>query len=228
MTTVRTGISSPTGVATAAARVSVVASTLFLSILIALHLVKSELDPSWRMISEYEIGAHGWLMRAAFILLGSAMATAAVAVRPYAKSRAGTAGLVLLAVAAVGTVLAGLAVSDPITATKDELTTHGNLHGLGAMLGIPTVPIAAALITRALGRSRSPMPGHRVLVWAAALTWIGLAQFLIIMAVTLPTNDGNFGPEVPIGWPNRILILTHVAWLFVVAVQASTARPESS
>jgi hypothetical protein len=37
------------------ARLSFTAATIFLVLLAALHLVKPELDPSWRMVSEYEI-----------------------------------------------------------------------------------------------------------------------------------------------------------------------------
>jgi len=36
-----------------------------------LHVVKSDFDPSWRMISKYEIGRYGWLMVAAFLTLAA-------------------------------------------------------------------------------------------------------------------------------------------------------------
>jgi hypothetical protein len=38
------------------------------SIVVLLHFLKPEIDPSWRMLGEYEIGRYGWLMRVAFVL----------------------------------------------------------------------------------------------------------------------------------------------------------------
>ena len=45
-----------------AARLSLASGATFVALLAVLHVVKAELDPSWRFISEYAIGAHGWLM----------------------------------------------------------------------------------------------------------------------------------------------------------------------
>jgi len=110
-------------------------------------------------------------------------------------------------------------VADPLTATPDEVTAHGNLHGLGALLGIPTFPVAATLIVRGLSRGES-WPGAFTAVRRATLaTWFGLVQFLVAMAVLLTANDGVFGPETPLGWPNRLLMVTYVGWSLTVAIQ---------
>ena len=52
-----------------------------------------------------------------------------------------------LPASAAGGTIAAFGVADPIIATKDQLTAHGNMHGLGATLGIPSLPIAAVLIS---------------------------------------------------------------------------------
>jgi hypothetical protein len=44
-----------------ASRMAIIFSVTFLAILFLLHFLKPELDPSWRMISEYEIGRYGWM-----------------------------------------------------------------------------------------------------------------------------------------------------------------------
>jgi Protein of unknown function (DUF998) len=41
-------------------------ASAFLIILFLLHFLEPEFDPSWRLISEYELGNYGWLMRVAF------------------------------------------------------------------------------------------------------------------------------------------------------------------
>ena len=52
-----------------AARLALATSALFVVLLAALHVLKSELDPSWRFISEYAIGDYGWMMVLAFLSL---------------------------------------------------------------------------------------------------------------------------------------------------------------
>ena len=52
-----------------AARLSFAAAAAFVVLVAALHLIKPELDPSWRMVSEYEIVRYGWMMMLAFLSL---------------------------------------------------------------------------------------------------------------------------------------------------------------
>jgi hypothetical protein len=49
--------------------------------------------------------------------------------------------------------IAAIFINDPTTASQDELTIRGNLHGLGTLLGIPGFPVAATLISRSLVRN---------------------------------------------------------------------------
>jgi len=49
-----------------AARLAILLACSFEGILILLHFLEPEFDPTWRMISEYEIGRYGWMMRLAF------------------------------------------------------------------------------------------------------------------------------------------------------------------
>jgi uncharacterized protein DUF998 len=192
----------------------------FVVLLVALHFVKPGLDPSWRMVSGYEIGRHGWLMVLAFLSLAFSCVALFVAVRSQARTTGGRVGLALLLVSAAGMTIAAIFTSDPITASRSELTTHGNLHGVGALLGIPSFPVAATLISRSLARDRAWSAARRSLLWTAGLTWVGLLAFVASVALMLPRNGGEFGPDVPIGWPNRLLVLAYCAWLMVVAWQA--------
>ena len=146
-------VESVTAISRTAARLSFAAPAAFLILLAALHLVKPELDPSWRMVSEYEIGRYGWIMQLAFLALASSCVTLFLAIRSQAQTTGGRIGMAFLLLSAAGMVIAAVFTADPITASQDELTTHGNLHALGAFLGIPGLPIAAALIGRSLYRN---------------------------------------------------------------------------
>jgi hypothetical protein len=210
-----------TAVSRTAALLSFAGAATFVVLLAALHFIKPELDPSWHMISEYEIGRYGWVMVLAFLSLAFSCVALLVAIRSQVRTTGGRIGLALLLVCAAGVTIAAVFTSDPITASSDELTTHGNLHGLGALLGIPGFPIAATLISWGLARDRAWSPARRSLLWATALTWIGLLAFVLSVALMLPRSNGEFGPDVLVGWPNRLLVVAYCVWLMVAAWRAA-------
>jgi hypothetical protein len=214
-----------TAISRTAARLSLAATATFLVLLVALHFIKPELDPSWRVISEYAIGDYGWLMVLAFLSLAASCVALFVAIRSQTRATGGKIGLAFLLVAAAGLIIAAIFTTDPITASQDELTTHGNLHALGAALGTG-FPIAATLIGWSLASNQAWSSARRSLVWSAGLAWIGFLVFALSMVVMVP-DDGTFGPDVLIGWPNRFMMLAYSAWLMVVARQAIQVQTSS-
>lgn len=204
-----------------AARVSLTAAAAFLVVLAGLHVLKSELDPSWRFISEYAIGRYGWLMVLAFLSLAASCLALFVAVRHDATSAAGKAGLVFLLLSAIGLVIAAVFTADPSTAGPGETTTSGALHGVGTIIGSMSLPLAAAFLTRSLRRNPRWGSARGALLWSALLAWIGFLVFEISFAVMVPGND--LGPDVRIGWPNRLMIATAAVWLIVVASRVPAA-----
>jgi hypothetical protein len=215
-----------TEISLTAARLSIAAATTFLVLLTALHLIKPGFDPSWRVISEYALGDYGWIMVIAFLSLAVSCVSLFGAIRSQILTLGGKIGLVFLLIAAAGLIIAAIFTTDPITASRDELTTHGNLHGLGAALGTG-FPIAAALIGWSLARNQAWSPARRSLLWAAGLAWMGFLVFALSMVVMFP-DDGTFGPDVLIGWPNRFMMVAYSAWVMVVAWQAIRVREHNS
>lgn len=203
-----------------AAWLSIAGAVLFLILLIALHFLKPEVDPLWQMISEYEIGNLGWIMTLAFLSLSVGYLALFIAIRSQVRTTAGRIGLALILLGVVGSAMGGIFTTDSITATKDQMTTHGMLHGIGALLGIPTLPFAATLINWVLARNQAWTLARKWLFLSAAVTWIGLIAFAVSMAVMMPRGHGKFTPDVLIGWTNRFLIVTYAAWLIIVAWQA--------
>jgi Protein of unknown function (DUF998) len=198
---------------------SFASAATFLVLLAALHFIKPELDPSWRVLSEYAIGDYGWAMVLAFLSMAFSCVTLFAAIRSQTRTTGGKVGLVFLLVAAAGMIIAAIFTIDPITADSGELTTHGKLHALGTFLGAG-FPIAAALISRSLTRNGGLSRAGRSLVWSAILAWIGFLAFVLTNVVMFP-EDGTFGPDVLIGWPNRFMMVTFSAWLMTVAWQAA-------
>lgn len=208
-----------TTISRTAARLSLAATATFLVLLSALHFTKPELDPSWHFISEYAIGDYGWIMVLAFLSLAVGYAALFVAIRSQTRTIVGKIGLALLLVSALGLTIAAVFTTDPITASKDAATTEGSLHNLGGTLGI-AMPFAAALIGWRLIRNPAWSSAKRPLLWATGMALVAFLVSFVSVGVMVSQSGGEFGPDVLVGWPNRIEIVSYSAWLMVVAWQA--------
>jgi hypothetical protein len=211
-----------------AARLTIAAAVIHLILLAALHIIKPDFDPSWRMVSEYSIGRYGWVMVLAFLFMALSCVYLFVAIRSQIGTKGGKIGLALLLIVAGALTAAALFKADPMTASKDALTTHGTLHGLASMIGVPGFPIAAMLISISLVRNQVWYTARRSLQWTANLTWISVLLMLLTLAITLPMSGGKFGPDVLIGWPNRLVMLAYCVWLMTIAWRAIQLRRQSS
>jgi hypothetical protein len=211
-------------VSQATARLSIAATTTFFVLLAILHVIKPEIDPSWRFISEYAIGEYGWMMMLAFFSLAVSCVSLFMAIKSQVRTIAGKIGLALLLITAAGMGIAGIFPADTITTGREAMTSNGQLHELGAMLDL--MPFAAPLISWSLVRhNQAWRTARRALAWTAGLPLIGLIVFMASVTFMLP-SDGTFGPDVLVGWPNRFLILTYCVWLVTIAGQAINLHPK--
>lgn len=216
----RPALAIGSSVASAAAIVSIVSSSLALFLLIVLHFVRPDLAPSWRFLSEYASGPQGGLMVLAFLFMATSHAALWLAASSSVRTLGGYLGLAFLAASVVGLVIAGLNPMDPLTADPDNPSRQGQLHALGTMIGMPSTPIAAVLLSHALVRCPASRSDKLTLLSAAHVTWISLAVMMAALFVLLPANGGKFGPEVPAGWLNRAVVLAFVVWAVAAALYA--------
>jgi hypothetical protein len=140
------------GISKIAARLAVGLSAAFLAILFLLHFLEPEFDPTWRMISEYELGRYGWMMTLAFFCWGGSVLALKVALRSSLRTRGGRIGRWWLLVIGVALFGAGIFITDPIT--NPTTSTANSLHTLSGAIVILTFPIAASLVARSLARNQ--------------------------------------------------------------------------
>ncbi|HET9486738.1 MAG TPA: DUF998 domain-containing protein [Chryseosolibacter sp.] len=198
-----------------AARLAFWTAAMFLIILVSLHFIKPGIDPSWNFISEYQVGAFGWLMSVAFFMLAMSCVFLVVALWKYLRSVVGMIGMLMLLLTAGGMLTAAFNPADPINTRPELVTPEGELHQLGAMLD--QVPFAAILLTIVLIRKYAYWKSHRkTLIGATFLVCAGLIVFIASMTIYMPA-DGVFGPHTPFGWPNRLMISVQAVWLMVMA-----------
>ena len=216
-----------TTIVQSAARLSMAATLLFLVLLLALHIIEPQFAPSWRLVSEYATGSYGWVMTLAFLCMACACVILCIAMRPHIVTRAGKIGLGFLVATAVGLAMAAAFPIDPITAPPGAGTVHGMLHGIATIIGLPSLPIAALLLSRSLLRNPAWEKAKRGLLITAHATWVSLAVMIALLVVQLP-HAGGFGPTVWVGWTNRLVMVVYSGWLLTAAWYAlQTSKPRS-
>lgn len=202
------------------ALVSFVAGIIFLVLLAALHFLEPEFDPSWRFISEYQLGQYGWLMSLAFFSLMVSSASLFLAIQSQIRTVGGYIGLLLLLVSAVGFALAAFFTSDPLTAA--QATDHGKLHSMGAILG-GNIAGAAYFLGWSLARNIAWASARWSLLWITGSAVVGQLASFWMQAIMAQSNN-TFGSTVFVGLPNRLLIIALAGWLVAIAWQVTQLR----
>jgi hypothetical protein len=193
--------------------VSLAASGLLVGLVLLAHILKPEVSPRWRMLSELAIGRWGVMMNMAFIAWATSNMALAVALWPLVS--AWVAALLILV--SVGPLGAAFFVADPITTSPGQGSTIGRWHAAFGVLFILGFPIVVALLAVSAIVTRSPLwpwfLGMGLLVWAC------LAVFMVLI-VRWRREGRPVGPEMPIGLPNRLFAAAYVAWTVVIALIA--------
>jgi hypothetical protein len=202
---------------------TIVFACVFLAILFLLHFLKRELDPSWRMISEYEIGRFGWMMRLAFFCWGASVLALLIAIWPSLRSLSGVISRGWLVVIVTALFGAGIFKTNPITENTPNLVN--TIHTICGAIVILTFPIAASLVVNSLLKNYLWLAGEGQLIFVTVLAWIGMVAYfssIIISGIKNPAtvkspSAEKFGPHVQQGWPNRIMVVIYMIWLITVA-----------
>ncbi len=211
------------GVPRALPGLAIAMSAATLAMLALLHLLSPEFDPSWRMVSEYALGRHAWVLSLMFLCWGVSTWALSATVWDEVTTTVGRIGVWILVMAGLGEAMA--AVFD---------VTHDLGHSVAGALGVLGLPVAALLVTRSLDHSPAWARHRRPRHWAAHLTWIStvlLIVTLVVMTVQFAhVNGGHLPAHAPQvlppgvlgldGWANRLLVATYCAWQIVVAMQA--------
>lgn len=209
-----------------AAYVAVVATGISGAALLLLHAWSPEFAPSWRMVSEYAHGRAPWLLTVVFAAWAISSFALAAALWPLSSTTLGKIGLLLLILAGVGQTMGGLFDID-----------HW-LHGPAAIIGIPSLCLAAVVLTSAMTRHAGIDAPP---VWTAHLPWISFALMLGTLALffsaltaagvdmsgqTGPLKDLPPGVSGYVGWANRLLFVATYVW--VVLASLSVLRADST
>lgn len=195
-------------------------SILSLLCLLLLHFVSPEYRPSWRMISEYALGKHKWLITSFFLLWGISSLLVSLLLWSVVTGIWAKLGVILLLISGIGEVMGGL---------FDVKHKH---HGLAFLLGVPSLPVAALLIGYAVAGPDSLSNYKHLILISSHATWVSLALMSLSMGVmfsglkkagieiTKNSQPLEYMPEGVIalaGYANRILVVCYELWLILIA-----------
>lgn len=182
----------------------------FVGTVALLHLVRPDLDPATRTISEYAVGPSGFVMGGAFLALGGGtLSLAAALARGDTPNPTGGLGLALLAAFSLGAALCAIFPTD-LTTPGMAVTMTGRVHNVAAVValgaGFGMMLVSGRCFRRTAGwRARS---GPTL---AAAL--LAVATLLVL------------GRAAGFGWAERgfvgIIVIWH--WVYAHRVRQLTA-----
>ena len=201
---------------------TVVLSVLVIILLVTLHILSPEFDPSWRMVSEYALGHYGWVLSLLFLIWGVSSWTLVVALWQQVLTKSGKVGLYFLIAVGIGEAMA--AVFD---------ITHDIGHNIAGLLGVGGLPVAALLITKSLGSRQNWAKEKKPMSWLAHLTWVSVVLLivsLVIMTIQVAqANGGHLPQHAPATLPagvigisglaDRLIVLANCMWVGFVGWQ---------
>ncbi len=196
----------------------------FTVLLVVLHFVNQNLDPSWQPISEYSLGPFGWLMNLAFAALAAAMAGLACEIWRAFPTITGRIAAIMIGLAACGNLLAAVCNTDPAGTLPSQSTIPGQIHVAAAgMLGF--FVLATPLVLWLFFRTPQYRASTTTIALATVALWVAEIVLIVVMAGYLSRTEGMLGPETPFGWHARVLILICSVWIIITALSLSRHSP---
>ena len=188
--------------------------------LLTLHFVSNEFKPSFRMISEYALGKHKWLLTIFFLCWGLCSISSGFMMWNVVTTGWAKFGVVLLFVTGIGAIMGGL------------FDVQHKLHGLAFGIGIPFLPIGALLISYHLIKKFEWQENSFSLLLSSHSIWISLvfmAVSMFLLFSSLKSAGIVYGPDSPpftelpknvigiSGWANRLLVLCYILYPVLTA-----------
>lgn len=188
--------------------------------LLTLHFVSSEFKPNFRMVSEYALGKHKWILTTFFFCWGLCSICSGLLMWNIVTTGWAKFGVLLLFVTGIGAIMGGL------------FDVQHKLHGLSFGIGVPFLPIGALLITYHLVK-KTELQGHSFsLLFSSHAIWISLvlmAASMFLLFSSLKSAGIVYGPDSPPltvlpkgviginGWANRLLVICYIFYPVLIA-----------
>ncbi len=200
---------------------SIATGALSLICLFILHFVSPEFKPSWRMVSEYALGKHKWILTSMFVCWALSNICLAIFLLNIVSGTWANIAALLIIISGIGAFMGGL------------FDVKHKLHGLAFALGIPTFPIGALIVAYHLSNHSSWLSHKNLILASAHGIWVSVVLMGVSMGILfsgLKKAGIPFGPnqeplnEIPKtviginGYANRLLILIYLAFNITISI----------
>jgi hypothetical membrane protein len=177
--------------------------------LAVLHVLRPDYAPATNFVSNYAVGAHGWIMTTFFVAFSlGLLALSASLYSSGARTAHIAAGLAALTVTAAGLIVTAIYPTDLPGAAY---TRSGDIHELAFRINVVGILVGVLVISAAVG-AQPVWRRYRRTLWALA----GLVvAALVIQFATLRKG-------LPFGLANRFFVVTVFAWMMFVAHRIRT------
>lgn len=184
--------------------IAIAGVSVFIVVIIVLHVIHPEFDPSQRFMSEYAIGEYGWLLNIAFLgnLIGSFALTLAV-YHAYPPPLRSWTCIVCLGIVTISV----LTNFFPTDLHGKAMTVTGHIHNIGAFVGTLAILVVMLVLSLRLNVF-GLLPGfYRILVLLAILAPI----FFLTMLISVDRMPGL------VGVGQRIYAMIILTWIIVIS-----------
>jgi hypothetical membrane protein len=190
----------------------------FVAVVVA-HLIRPDLSLTTNFISEYVLGANGFVMTSALFVFGIGVLTFTAGLRQsLAATTYARIGLVLLVIGGIAMLFVGVFPVE-VQTTAEYLTRSGPIHDLAALIFFASTVAGIVLLSFGF---RHDGQWHRHARSEVILAMLALVAFVAFFAIyPLQAGDAASVPELAkiIGLVQRMLTLSVWLWLFVTALR---------
>jgi hypothetical protein len=170
------------------------------------------------MVSEYALGKYKWIITLFFYMWGASSLFLSFGMLEIISSFWAYFGVALLAISGIGAICGGL------------FDVNHPKHGMAFALGVPTLPIAAVILTYHLLNAEIITQSY-TLIWAHS-TWISLILMSLAMMLMFsgfkkagikwdkdspPIKKVPEGVIAIVGYTNRLLVFCYIFWVIYIA-----------
>ena len=203
--------------------------TLGSLLVLLLHVLppSSQINPMARTISEYALGANGWMFDVGVLALaaGSMLVLAGLVRAGVVRALSGSSVFVTLWSAA----LAVLVFFEKYDFANGEHTgASGMIHRLASLVAFLSLPTAALLASRGAARRNPSWRRPAALTrWAALASWATLSLLIYAVAQSFVT-DVSWWRVFPLGGMERLIALAEIVAVFAMGSWARRAATDAA
>ena len=210
------------------ALITILGTIFWLLIVVLLHFLRTDEDPINHQISNYATGSYGYLMSTAFIIWGIGIVALAaglfLAVTPRPR-----VGSVLVLIAGVALIIAGVFTGDVVTKdTPRPTTTPGAIHDLSSVVFFLFLIAAMFVMARRFRRDARWRQVQRPSFWLGVASALSLIVFVF---GPIPLSIDGLGQRIFAFWLLSWVLLAGIRLWFITrgsTVPYAQADPDSA